>query len=82
MTMIALAQLLDRRGALVIVKPETFIKWHRSAFRIFWSWKSGPRIPTRRPSSLERYVSEPFFSKLLAAAAGSWFAMANPSLLA
>ena len=25
---------------MVIVKPETVIKWHRTAFRIFWRWKS------------------------------------------
>src|ERR1035437_6140476 len=25
---------------MFIVKPETVIKWHRTAFRIFWSWKS------------------------------------------
>ena len=27
------------RSALVIVKPETVIRWHRRAFRIFWTWK-------------------------------------------
>ena len=31
----------DWRDALVIVKPETFIGWHKRAFRIFWRWKSG-----------------------------------------
>jgi hypothetical protein len=25
---------------IFIVKPETVIKWHRTAFRIFWRWKS------------------------------------------
>src|ERR1035437_4127397 len=25
---------------MFIVKPETVIKWHRTAFRIFWRWKS------------------------------------------
>src|SRR5712692_6150314 len=28
------------RTALVIVKPETVIAWHRKAFRWYWSWKS------------------------------------------
>jgi len=28
------------RAALVIVKPETVIAWHRQGFRLFWSWKS------------------------------------------
>ena len=26
--------------ALVIVKPETVIRWHRAGFRLFWRWKS------------------------------------------
>jgi hypothetical protein len=27
------------RSALVIVKPETVIGWHRKGFRLFWTWK-------------------------------------------
>ena len=27
-------------NALVIVKPETVIGWHRAGFRLFWRWKS------------------------------------------
>jgi transposase InsO family protein len=27
------------RSALVIVKPETVIEWHRKGFRLFWTWK-------------------------------------------
>jgi hypothetical protein len=29
----------DWRSALVIVKPETVIAWHRKGFRRFWTWK-------------------------------------------
>ena len=29
--------------AVVIVKPETVIRWHRRGFRLFWKWKSSPR---------------------------------------
>src|ERR1700730_9426572 len=36
-------------NALVIVKPETVIRWHRAGFRLFWRWKSrhrgGPKVP-------------------------------------
>jgi hypothetical protein len=32
------------RSALVIVKPETVIAWHRRGFRLFWSSKSRRRI--------------------------------------
>src|SRR5215472_11362459 len=35
------------RSALVIVKPETVIAWHRRGFRLFWSWKSRHRQPGR-----------------------------------
>ena len=30
-------------NALVIVKPETVIGWHRAGFRLFWKWKSRSR---------------------------------------
>jgi putative transposase len=36
------------RAALVIVKPETVISWHRRGFRLFWAWKS--RHGTGRPA--------------------------------
>jgi len=40
------------RSALVIVKPETVIAWHRKGFRLYWKWKS--HISEGRPSvSLE-----------------------------
>ena len=37
----------DWRSALVIVKPETVIAWHRKAFRLFWTWKSRRGRPGR-----------------------------------
>ena len=33
----------DWRAALVIVKPETVVAWHRQGFRLFWTWKSRRR---------------------------------------
>src|SRR5689334_17523172 len=36
------------RTALVIVKPETVVAWHRQGFRLFWAWKSRRRLG--RPS--------------------------------
>ena len=29
--------------ALVIVKPETVVGWHRAGFRLYWRWRSRPR---------------------------------------
>lgn len=37
--------------AIVIVKPETLVRWHRQGFRAFWRWKSrgvGGRPPVGR----------------------------------
>ncbi|HEY6345287.1 MAG TPA: hypothetical protein VIY49_27650 [Bryobacteraceae bacterium] len=39
----------DWRSALVIVKPETVIAWHRKGFRLFWTWKVR-KGQTGRPS--------------------------------
>src|ERR1700736_5415981 len=30
----------DWRSALLMVKPETVIGWHRQGFRLYWRWKS------------------------------------------
>jgi transposase InsO family protein len=39
----------DWRSALLIVKPDTVLKWHRKAFRLFWTWKSRKRQCGRPP---------------------------------
>jgi putative transposase len=54
--MIALGRFFDWREALTVVKPETFLKWHRTAFRLLWRWKS--RNPGRPalPKSLRELV--------------------------
>ena len=45
------------RHALVIVRPETVIGWHRKGFRLFWTWKSRRGKPGRPPVSREiRYL--------------------------
>ena len=31
------------RPALVLVQPETLIRWHRAGFRRYWRWKSRRR---------------------------------------
>ena len=30
----------DWRSCLMIVRPETVIRWHRDGFRLYWRWKS------------------------------------------
>jgi hypothetical protein len=43
--LIWLSRWFDWRQALIIVQPETFLCWHRQAFRLFWRWKSRPGRP-------------------------------------
>src|ERR1019366_4036480 len=43
----------DWRPALVIVKPETVIGWHRKGFRLYWTWKVRHGRPGRPPISKE-----------------------------
>src|ERR1019366_8158678 len=33
------------RDALVVVRPETMIRWHRAGWKLFWRLKSGPGRP-------------------------------------
>jgi hypothetical protein len=39
--------------ALLVVKPETVICWHRAGFRLFWRWRSRIRPPGRPRISAE-----------------------------
>ena len=32
---------------LIIVKPETVVRWHRAGFKTYWRWKSRRRKPGR-----------------------------------
>jgi hypothetical protein len=41
-----LRSLLD---AVIVVKPETVIRWHRTGWRLLWRWRS--RRPRGRPST-------------------------------
>jgi hypothetical protein len=43
----------DWRAALVIVKPETVIGWHRKGFRLFWTWRVRQGKPGRPRVSRE-----------------------------
>lgn len=41
---VALRRLWPRwERPLVLVKPDTVVRWHRAGFRAFWRWKSRPR---------------------------------------
>ncbi len=42
------------RQALLLVQPETLLRWHRAGFRSFWRWKSrsGPGRPPLPPETV------------------------------
>ncbi len=40
LTLVFLSRYFNWRDALVVVRPRTFITWHRKGFRLFWRWKS------------------------------------------
>jgi transposase InsO family protein len=48
-TLTWLTRWFDWRQALVIVQPQTLIRWHRQGFRLFWRWKSAPGRPPIPP---------------------------------
>ena len=56
--MLALSRFFNWRNALVVVKPETFIKWHRTAFRAFWRWKSRKPGRPALPKNMRELVLE------------------------
>jgi len=50
LTLVLLSRWFNWRGALTVVKPKTFVTWHRKGFRLFWRWKSEAG---RRPIPVE-----------------------------
>jgi hypothetical protein len=56
--MAAVSRLFDWRTALVVVKPDTLIRWHRNGFRLFWRWKSKPTGRPRLPRDLRQLIRE------------------------
>ena len=54
--MIGLAKFFDWREAPVVVKPETFVRWHRTAFRMIWRWKSRRCSRPPLPRNLRKLI--------------------------
>src|ERR1035441_6652533 len=56
-----LSRLFDWRDALVVVRPETMIRWHRAGWKLFWRLKSRPgrpRIPQQIRALIRRMPNE------------------------
>ena len=53
-----LSRLFKWRSALVVVRPQTLIRWHRAGFRLFWRWNSRPPIPLELRQLMRRMAQE------------------------
>src|ERR1700693_6104396 len=40
-----LSRLCDWRSCVIVVRPETIVRWHRAGWRLFWRYKSRPGTP-------------------------------------
>jgi putative transposase len=55
-SMALLASLFDWRTALVVVKPQTLIRWHRDCYRRLWTRQSRPRGRPPLPQDIRRLI--------------------------
>jgi putative transposase len=64
LSMVLFSRFFAWQNALVNVKPETFLSWHRKGFRLLWRWKSvkrwrwksRPRGRPRLPTDLQELI--------------------------
>jgi hypothetical protein len=75
--LVALASMFTRwRDALVLIDPETVLRWHRQGFRLLWTWrsKSKSRPKSRLPAAVVELI------RLMAIDNRLWgtFALAEP----
>jgi hypothetical protein len=56
LSLVLLSRLFAWQEALVNVKPETFLGWHRKGFRLLWRWKSRPRGRPRLPEEVQKLI--------------------------
>ena len=56
LSLVLLSRLFTWRDALIIVKPRTFLGWHREGFRLLCRWKSRPRGRPRLPEELQKLI--------------------------
>jgi putative transposase len=51
------SRLFNWREAIIVVKPDTLIRWHRRAFCLLWRWKSRGGRP-RLPKNIRQLIAE------------------------
>lgn len=60
-SLVLLSKFFDWRTSLVVVRPETLIRWHRAGFRLLWRLKSRPgrlAIPVELRHLIRRMATE------------------------
>ncbi len=55
---VVLTRVIEWRPLLVVVRPETLVRWHRQGFRLFWSWTSRRPGRPRIPVSLQNLIAD------------------------
>lgn len=58
LALVGLPRLIEWRQVLMVVKPETLIRWHQRGFELFWRWKLRPTGRPRLPANLQRLIAE------------------------
>ena len=58
LALVLLSRLFAWREALIVVKPDTLIRWHRKGCRVFWRWKSKARGRPRIPPELQKLIAD------------------------
>ena len=56
LTLVLLGRLFEWKEALRVVRPETFVGWHRKGFKLFWRWKSRQLGRPRISKDLHRLI--------------------------
>jgi transposase InsO family protein len=56
LTLVILSRFIDWRPVLVIVQPDTLVRWHRHMFRLLW--KSRPVGRPRIPANVQQLIAE------------------------
>jgi putative transposase len=54
--LVFLSRFFAWKDALVMVKPETLIRWHRKGFCLFWRWKSKRKGRPRLPAEIQKLI--------------------------
>jgi putative transposase len=57
LALVVLSRFFPWTQALAIVRPSTFVRWHRAGFRLLWRWKSRPLGRPPLPKNLRALIT-------------------------